>query len=72
MDKKELLLNYISHLFSEIRGDWSDPRRECREGWEAIARLQELLGYSPRPGYRHHQTAETDEQYFDRLKDVLA
>jgi hypothetical protein len=23
-------------LFTEIRGDWSDPRSECREGWRII------------------------------------
>ncbi len=24
-------------LFDVIRGDWSDPRSECREGWGVIA-----------------------------------
>lgn len=23
-------------LFSDIRGDWTDPRAECREGWKVI------------------------------------
>ncbi len=36
---EELLaaLHKCGALFSEIRGDWTDPRAECREGWEIIA-----------------------------------
>lgn len=31
----------ISHnLFSDIRGDWSDPRWQCRHGWEVIEQAQ--------------------------------
>ena len=29
-------LNKCYDLFAEIRGDWSDPRAECREGFEVI------------------------------------
>ena len=29
-------LEKCGELFSEIRGDWSDPRSECREGWAII------------------------------------
>src|SRR5882672_9560367 len=25
-----------SELFSSIRGDWTDPRTDCREGWSII------------------------------------
>jgi len=30
-------LKGCSELFSDIRGDWSDPRYECRSGQELIA-----------------------------------
>ena len=29
-------LKQCSKLFHSIRGDWSDPRAECREGWAVI------------------------------------
>src|SRR3990172_4188835 len=29
-------LEKCKELFTEIRGDWSDPRAECREGWAVI------------------------------------
>ena len=33
-------LNRISNLASDIRGDWSDPRDECREIQEIIGQLK--------------------------------
>ncbi len=33
------VLKKLSDLFSDIRGDWSDPRHECREGQDLIAAL---------------------------------
>ncbi len=30
-------LETCSELFSDIRGDWTDPRSECREGQQVIA-----------------------------------
>lgn len=32
----EAALERCNDLFYDIRGDWTDPRSECREGWEAI------------------------------------
>jgi len=29
-------LGRCRELFSDIRGDWSDPRADCREGWAII------------------------------------
>lgn len=29
-------LRRCRELFSDIRGDWTDPRSECREGWAII------------------------------------
>jgi len=29
-------LKECDRLFSEIRNDWTDPRSECREGWDII------------------------------------
>ena len=39
----EKLIDMIKYRFDNIRGDWSDPRYDCRMGWEAVAHLQELL-----------------------------
>jgi hypothetical protein len=30
------LLAACGLLFSQIRGDWSDPRYACREGWRLV------------------------------------
>jgi hypothetical protein len=30
----------ISNLFSDIRGDWSDPRAECRAGQNVVSTAQ--------------------------------
>jgi hypothetical protein len=29
-------LRKCDELFHDIRGDWTDPRSECREGWRVI------------------------------------
>ena len=38
-------------LFSAIRDDWTDPRAECRAGWNLIdtvlAKVDEPAGVSP-------------------------
>ena len=44
----------IAHdLFSDIRGDWSDPRWQCRHGWEvidaALAKSADLVDDLPIP-----------------------
>lgn len=36
-------LKKCSSLFSEIRGDWTDPRHECREGWRIVSEALALL-----------------------------
>jgi hypothetical protein len=40
----EPTLDRIEELFSEIKGDFTDPRHECREGWNAVACLRVILG----------------------------
>lgn len=40
----EPLLNRIERLFSEIRGDWIDPRTQCERGRQAVERLKIMLG----------------------------
>ena len=44
----ETALGKCNELFDEIRGDWSDPRSACREGWAiigaALARLRKARG----------------------------
>ena len=34
--RARMALQKCGELFGEIRGDWTDPRSECREGWEVI------------------------------------
>ena len=36
-------LDKISSLVSDIRGDWTDPRAECRKIWEILDRVQKFL-----------------------------
>ncbi len=70
-EKSAILIEYIRHLFSEIRGDWSDPRNWCREGWEAVSRLKELNGLmlpEEKP-YRHN--TQTDDEYYNGLMEIL-
>lgn len=47
-EKVRSALERCSELFSDIRGDWSDPRSECREGQrlieEALAALSQVSG----------------------------
>lgn len=31
------------NLFSSIRGDWTDPRSDCREGWAIINAAQAVI-----------------------------
>lgn len=38
------IVNIIYSLFTLIRNDWSDPRHECRTGWEAIENLNAIMG----------------------------
>lgn len=40
-ERMRAALKRCSDLFSEIRGDWTDPRNQCREGWRVI---DEALG----------------------------
>lgn len=36
LENAKAALEACSDLFSEIRGDWTDPRSECREGQDVI------------------------------------
>jgi hypothetical protein len=65
-ERVTLLINYICHLFVAIRGDWADPRYECREGWDACAHLERELGTGK------YEPSEPDESYFGRIKETLA
>jgi len=69
MEKVKLLVKYIRWNFDELRGDWSDNRWNCREGWEAIDRLAIELGMIIEKPYRHHD--ETDENYYKRIEETL-
>lgn len=40
-------LKRCRELFSEIRGDWTDPREQCREGWRVIDAALKLAGVNP-------------------------
>lgn len=49
MDERiQALLAIIDGQFSAIRNDWSDPRGNCRIGWEAVSHMRELLGLTGR------------------------
>ena len=65
-DRAQYLVDYIGTLFTDIRGDWTDPRWECRSGWEACARLRGELKLAGDTKYRN--TPQTDEQYYEWLK----
>lgn len=39
----ERRLRRIRNLFSEIRGDWNDPRNECDEGRKLVDQLSRAL-----------------------------
>jgi len=39
----EYLLDRITNLFTEIRGDFIDPRSQCEEGRKAVGRLRRIL-----------------------------
>ena len=66
-EKTRHLLNIVRAMFDSIRGDWSDPRWECREGWEAVAHLREHVFDEPL-GYRHVE-GRTLEQFIEAHKD---
>ncbi len=68
--KRNLLLTWINKLFQRIRGDWSDPRWECRQGWEAVNRLELLLGITDKEGYRNNAT-QTEDEYYAFVKKEL-
>ena len=55
------LITIINRLFSSIRNDWSDPRWECRNGWEACAHLRELLGVHDPSPYRAREGRTVDD-----------
>lgn len=67
----KLLLDRIDQLVWQIRGDWTDPRGECREAAEAVARLKEILFAEPK-GYRNGPEGESDEAYYKRIAESLA
>lgn len=52
---KEKIIDYIKWNFDQLRGDWSDNRWNCREGWEAVDRLREVLGIKVEKPYRHNE-----------------
>ena len=64
------LLNIIDKLFGDIRGDWSDPRWECREGYEAVAHLKEYC-FGDAVGYRHEEGRTLDKFLEDHRKRKL-
>ena len=35
-DALRVALEKCRELFADIRGDWTDPRSQCREGWRVI------------------------------------
>ncbi len=58
---KEKIIDYINWLFTELRCDWSDNRWACREGWEAISRLKEVLNIKQEKPYRHFEDIPLEE-----------
>jgi len=42
-ETEEQIVEKIHSMASSIRGDWSDPRSECREIWRLCGKLKELL-----------------------------
>ena len=55
------LITIIERLFSSIKSDWSDPRWECRNGWEGCSHLRALLGvHDPEP-YRYREGRTVDQ-----------
>lgn len=36
-------LDKISELVGNIRGDWTDPRSDCREIWDILAEIEAKL-----------------------------
>ena len=48
-EKLTPLVNRCGELFSDIRGDWSDPRTECREGWAVCDQMRALLAPETTP-----------------------
>lgn len=42
-DSKEEIVDKIYAMASSIRGDWTDPRSECREIWRLCKKLKEIL-----------------------------
>ena len=69
-EKTKLLINFIQLKFDQLRGDWSDNRHWCREGWEAVNRLQILLGFTDKIGQRNYPHL-SDEQYYEIIKGDL-
>ena len=37
------IIDKISAMASSIRGDWTDPRSECREIWRLCTKLKEII-----------------------------
>jgi len=66
----EKLLMIISNLFSAIRGDWSDPRYECRLGWEAVSHLRGLLEIPEEKPYRYEE-GRTADQFIERMEKMF-
>ncbi len=58
---KEKIIDYINWLFTELRCDWSDNRWACREGWEAISRLKEVLNIKQEKPDRHFEDIPLEE-----------
>ncbi len=38
-----VVIDHINQMASDIRGDWTDPRYECRAIWDDVETLQGLL-----------------------------
>lgn len=63
------ILDYIDKLTSDIRGDWNDPRSQCREIWEAVSRAKEFLGEKIEKPYRH-LTDSPFEEWIKKIKEL--
>lgn len=68
--KIKILVDYINRLFAKLRGDWSDNRWACREGWEAVSRLKVELGEQIDKPYQHNE-GETEDAYYERIMKPL-